>query len=244
MSIHSSHAHLSTKSKRFRFLLFVLCEAFSIGSFFYACFSGVASKILICIFSMLLLCVPHFLSKWLRFYIPTPLYVFILLYALCPMLGHAYHFYYLIPWWDTLLHTCGGVAFALLGAYLPTLFQPKRPPSLWLCAIFGFCFSCTVAVLWEFIEYGCDMLLQSDMQQDTIVSSIYSYLLGDQMGVIGSIPNIESIIINGNPLNGYIEIGLIDTMTDMIFETLGALVYTAVYYLDKGKHVSFHQNKE
>ena len=244
MSTNPFSARFSSKSKLFRFILFLICEAFSIGSLIYACIGGVASKILICIFSILLLCAPDLISKWLRIHIPTPLYVFILLYALCPMLGHAYHFYYLIPWWDTLLHTFGGVTFALLGAYLPTLFDQKHPPSIWLCAIFGFCFSCTIAVLWEFIEYGCDMLIKSDMQQDTVVSSIYSYLLGDQMGVIGSIPHIESIIINGNPLSGYIEIGLIDTMTDMIFETLGALVYTAVYCLDKGKHVSFHRKKE
>lgn len=228
-----------TKTERFRLALLAICELFAIGSLCYVCLGGVLSKALICVFSILLLPLPDLLSKALRFHIPTPLYVFILLYALCPMLGHAYHFYYLIPWWDTLLHACGGVVFALLGAYLPTLFEKNHKPSLLLCAAFGFCFSVTIAGLWEFIEYGCDMLLSTDMQQDTLVSSIHSYLLGEQTGVIGSIPSIESVIVNGSPLSGYIELGLIDTMTDMIYETLGALLYTAVYFVDKGKHFTF-----
>lgn len=229
-----------TRSERFRFVFFCVCELFAIGSCVYACFSGVTSKILICLFSVLLLPLPTLIAKWLHFTVPTPLYIGILCYAVCPMLGHAYHFYYLIPWWDTFLHACGGVVFAMFGAYLPTLFDKDKAPSLLLCALFGFCFSVTISALWEFIEYGCDRLLGSDMQQDAIIDNIYSYLLGEQTGVIGSITDIENVIVNGKVLTGYIDIGLIDTMTDMLFETLGALVYTLLYLFDRKQRFSLH----
>lgn len=230
-----------TSAEIFRFVFFCICEAFAIGSCIYACFGGGASKILICLFSVLLLPLPSLFSKWLRLYIPTPLYVGILCYAICPMLGHAYRFYYLIPWWDTFLHTCGGVVFAMFGAYLPTLFDKEKSPSLLLCALFGFCFSVTISALWEFIEYGCDQLIGSDMQQDAFIGNIYSYLLGEETGVIGSITNIENVTVNGVALPGYIDVGLIDTMTDMLFETLGALAYTLLYLFDRNKRFSFHQ---
>ena len=77
------------------------------------------------------------------------------------------------------------------------------------------------------------------MQRDTIVYAIHSYDLGEATGVIGSIDRIESVIVNGLPLEGYIDIGLIDTMGDMMIETLGAAVYAAVFALDKERHPAF-----
>ena len=74
-----------------------------------------------------------------------------------------------------------------------------------------------------------------DMQRDTLVSAIHSYDLGSATGVIGSIDSIESVVVNGVPLEGYIDIGLIDTMGDMMIETFGAVVYAVVFALDKGR---------
>lgn len=47
---------------------------------------------------------------------------------------------------------------------------------------------------------------------------INSYLLGSEKGVAGSISDIQSVIVNGEELsiNGYLDIGLIDTMHDML----------------------------
>lgn len=77
------------------------------------------------------------------------------------------------------------------------------------------------------------------MQRDTLVSAIHSYDLGSATGVIGSIDSIESVVVNGVPLEGYIDIGLIDTMGDMMIETFGAVVYAVVFALDKGRHPAF-----
>ena len=37
----------------------------------------------------------------------------------------------------------------------------------------------------------------------------------------------------------YLDIGLIDTMKDMLLESLGALVYVSIYYLTVGKRQAF-----
>ena len=65
------------------------------------------------------------------------------------------------------------------------------------------------------------------------------YDLGDAAGVIGSIDQIDSVIVNGEPLEGYIDMGLIDTMGDMMIETAGAAAYAVVFALDKGRHPAF-----
>lgn len=57
--------------------------------------------------------------------------------------------------------------------------------------------------------------------------------------MIGSIDQIDSVIVNGEPLEGYIDIGLIDTMGDMMIETVGAAAYAVVFALDKGRHPAF-----
>ena len=93
-----------------------------------------------------------------------------------------------------------------------------------------------IAVLWEFCEFGADTFLGMDVQDDTVVYSLTSYLLGNTLGVTGSIENIQSVVVNGVALPGYIDIGLIDSMLDMLLETLGAIVTCLIIWFDKGRH--------
>ena len=75
-----------------------------------------------------------------------------------------------------------------------------------------------------------------DMQDDMLVTHLTSYLLGESVGVTGSVENIQSVVVNGIQLPGYIDIGLTDSMLDMMLESLGALVTCLLILLDKGKH--------
>lgn len=227
-----------TKEKMIRYIFFAICQLFCVGSLVYFSVTGTLSQALICALSVGCLCLPDLAERLFKMKIGLPMYLFVLAYAVCPTLGHAYKFYYLIPWWDTLLHTVGGVVFAVLGAYLPKIILKKEDVSVLLCALTGLLFSVFVAVVWEIIEYTADSLFFTDMQQDTFVHSIYSYLIGDKLGEIGAIGGITSVTVNGVTLDAYIDVGLIDTMTDVIFETLGALAYAVVYLIDKGKRVS------
>ena len=72
------------------------------------------------------------------------------------------------------------------------------------------------------------------MQKDVLVNDLYSYFLSDG-SVVGTLENIQSVQVNGVALEGYIDIGLIDTMTDMIFETIGAVLYCALILIGRGK---------
>ena len=52
------------------------------------------------------------------------------------------------------------------------------------------------------------------------------------------------VYINGKELGvgGYLDIGLIDSMNDMILETVGAIVLCTFYMADKCKHPLFRYN--
>ena len=113
-------------------------------------------------------------------------------------------------------------------------------------SLVAFCFSMTIGVLWEFFEYGADNFLKTDMQKDRVVeeiSTVYIHPDGENIPII--VNDIGyTIISNGGAKeikieNGYLDIGLIDTMTDVLIESAGALVAAVIYCLDKGRHPVF-----
>lgn len=199
---------------------------------------GNTQNILYIFATIMLLCGPIVVGYLMKFSINSAMYTFVMFYAISPLLGSMYKLYYLTSWWDDLLHFSGGVVFAILGIFLAKFLNKKNKNTLVMCAVFAFCFSLTLAALWEFFEYAMDVFFGMDMQVDTVINYIDSYLLGDAAGVQGSIEGIESVVVNGQELGvgGYIDIGLIDTMKDMMLESLGALVYCVIFLIDRDRH--------
>ncbi len=221
----------------------VLCLLFCAFTAVLFLFQKEYAKVGMAILSIIFVLIPDLMQKLFRFRIQTPLYFLILLYTICPLLGYSYKFYYLLPWWDDLLHCFAGVIFAMFGAYVPRLIHKDGKNSVAFCAVFALAFSIAVAAVWEFIEYGTDSLFGTDMQKDTLLAEVRpSYLLGeffnlpvDEMAILGK----TTTVINGVTVQGYVDLGLIDTMSDMLIESFGAVIYTAVYAVGKGKFFVF-----
>lgn len=70
-----------------------------------------------------------------------------------------------------MLHTMNGFLCAAVGFSLVNLLNRKKEVSLspMYVTLVAFCFSMTVGVLWEFVEYFCDSFFYLDMQKDTII---------------------------------------------------------------------------
>ena len=236
-----------TKSDVIRLICISLCLLFCLVSAIVFTARRESGKALMSILSILYVLVPDVVQKIFKFRIQTPLYIFVLIYTICPLLGYSYNLYYTTSWWDDLLHAFAGVIFAMFGAYLPRILNKKSPCSIALGALFGLVFSIAVGAVWEFIEYGMDTTFGTDMQKDTLLLSMRpSYILGEILGLptgklVGGIP--ESVITSPdgtvNAFAGYIDVGLIDTMHDMMVETACAFVYMAIYIAGKGKFFVF-----
>ena len=221
--------------KRIKLIGTILCEIFTVCTILMLLASGEPDRLLLAFATLLLAALPMLMEKLLHCRISLPVYIFALAYAVGPMLGHCWKLYYTVPVWDKLLHISGGVMFAILGAYFfDRMMKGQKNPTA--SAIFALCFSMAIAVLWEFCEFGADRFLGMDMQDDTVIYSLTSYLLGDALGITGRIPHIQTVTVNGITLPGYIDIGLIDSMLDMLLETMGAIVTCALLWLDKGRH--------
>ena len=109
-------------------------------------------------------------------------------------------------------------------------------------AIVAFCFSMTVGVLWEFFEFGADQFLGTDMQKDFIVQTVNSVSLNPSgLNTVIQTP-IESLVVNGQDWmqfpGGYLDIGLIDTMKDLLVNFIGAVLFSVIgffYVKTRGK---------
>ena len=215
----------------------VACEALAVATLIAMVATGQYDRIPLAALTTGLVWLPELVQRLCRCRFTTPLYLFCVLYAIGPMLGQCHNFYYTISWWDKLLHISGGVLFAIVGVCFFRHMEPEsRHP--WMAAVFGLMFSMAVAVLWEFVEFAADAFLGMDMQDDVLIHGICSYLLGEQTGVTGRIDGIQSVIVNGTalPVAGYIDIGLFDSMLDMLLESLGDILTAAIVWLDKGRH--------
>ncbi|MBE5793030.1 MAG: DUF2238 domain-containing protein [Clostridiales bacterium] len=141
-----------------------------------------------------------------------------------PVLGNVYRFYHYIRPWDKLLHMLSGFLAAAVGYALPDFLLKEKPGKMFKC-LFAVSLSLAIGGLWEIYEYLLDVFFHMDMQNDTVITGFSSYMLGETPGSIGTIENIETVFINGQPFEkGYIDIGLIDTMKDMIQCLMGSVL--------------------
>ena len=181
------------------------------------------------ILTLILFMVPQFIDKKLGVTIP---------------LGEINAFYVKIPVWDTILHTTNGFLMAAIGFALIDLFNRSDRFSIkmspYFVAFFAFCFSMTVGVLWEFFEFSMDWFFGLDMQKDWIVPAINSVKLNPTGANIPIHVDVQSVVINGETWNlgGYLDIGIVDTMKDLMVNFVGAVVFSAIgilYLKHRGK---------
>ncbi len=211
-----------------------------------AVFRGNVENAFLCIATLFLLLAPSFIEKSFSVELPSVLEIIVMCFAFShTILGEIGCFYVRVPWWDTMLHTLNGFLCAGIGFSLIDLFNRNKRFKFELSpiyvTIFAFCFSMTVGVVWEFIEFGADMLIGTDMQKDTVISSITSVMLDPaNSNIAASIEGITEVTVNGKDLGlgGYLDIGLIDTMKDLLVNFVGAVVFSTFgffYIKHRGK---------
>ncbi|MCI8484914.1 MAG: hypothetical protein HFH41_11335 [Lachnospiraceae bacterium] len=208
-------------------------------------FLGSYHNMFLGILTLFLFMVPQLIEQTIGVTIPVGLKTVILIFIFsAEILGEINAFYIKIPIWDTILHTTNGFLMAAIGFALIDLFNRSEKFSLkmspYFVAFVAFCFSMTVGVVWEFFEFGMDWFFYTDMQKDWILPAISSVKL-DPAGSNEPVKvAVESVVINGEEWNlgGYLDIGIVDTMKDLIVNFIGALVFSGigiVYLKQRGK---------
>ena len=193
-------------------------------------------NVFLCGLTLLLLVMPSLVQVTFKVELPTTLEIFILVFIFAAeILGEISEFYLVFPFWDTVLHTINGFLAAAIGFSMVDLLNRSEKIvfnlSPLFTAIVAFCFSMTIGVIWEFFEFGMDQLLGYDMQKDTVIHALRSVTLDPEgRNVPYVISNITETVVNGRDLGigGYLDIGLIDTMQDLIVNFIGASVFSVI----------------
>lgn len=210
-------------------------------------------NVFLCLLTLVLFNIPKIVEHRMHVELPTILEIVILLFIFsAEILGEIHSFYTRIPHWDTMLHTMNGFLMAAIGfAMIDILNRDPRfhiSMSPLFVAFVAFCFSMTIGVLWEFFEFAMDQLANMDMQKDFIVPVVNSVAINPSgLNEVISLPNIDQTVIyysqNGEQLTyvidgGYLDIGIKDTMKDLIVNCIGAVVFSVIgviYIKNRGK---------
>jgi len=200
------------------------------------------NNVFLCVLTLILFLVPVVIDRKFNIRLPNTLETIILLFIFsAEILGEINEFYIHFTHWDTILHTLNGFLCAAIGFSMidilnrKEVFHTKMSPIF--VALVAFCFSMTVGVLWEFFEFGMDRVFKYDMQKDEILRTIATVELNpDGKNVPVVINNIEKTIIQSRDSEGklvlteidggYLDIGISDTMKDLIVNFIGAIVFS------------------
>lgn len=222
--------------------------AFCIASIIYFICIGQYRDIPIGLAYMAIVFVFYLAEYTLNVRAPYGYTVFMLLFVLFCFLGASYNFYGMIPCLDDILHAAWGIVFSVVGIILIKSLTgaPKTSKGVIAQVLFGMGFAMLLSVVWEIYEFSGDSLIHTmDMQQDTIVHHFHSFFLHepyDNLHTVEIDGITKTIIYYGNGqelvLDGYLDLGLYDTMYDLIFCFATTAVFSIVLAIDwcKGKY--------
>lgn len=216
-------------------------------------FMGNYSNVFTCLLTIVLFTIPTVADRTLNIKLPIVLEALIMFFIFsAEILGEIQSFYTIIPFWDTLLHTINGFMMAAIGFAMIDILNQSPNFHMNLSPIFvafiAFCFSMTIGVIWEFFEYLMDQFFLTDMQKDWLMKDVSSVLLNPsglndpivirdvtKTVITGTIDGVEQDwVING----AYLDVGIVDTMKDMIVNCVGAVVFSIFgffYISNRGK---------
>ncbi len=231
----------SYKENHTAFVIFTILRVLVILTLIRCIITGNYQSAMLCVLSLLLFFIPALIQDKMKLTIPPVFQVIIFGFIFAAeILGEVNHYYVRIPGWDTMLHTMNGFLCAAVGfslVYLLNRGSKNVNLSPFYLTLVAFCFSMTVGVVWEFFEFTMDQFFFLDMQKDFIVQEFGSVTLdpanmGTPIDVAGITETVihtasgETYTVNG----GYLDIGILDTMKDLLVNLLGAVVFSAIGY--------------
>lgn len=161
-----------------------------------------------CILGVIGFFLPNIISKKTKIVIPSNMYIVYVLFLYgAVFLGEVRNYYYRVPHWDTILHTCSGAMLGALGFSFVNILNKHEKVHVELSplfvALFAFGFAISLGVMWEIYEFTFDGVLGLNMQKFALE--------------------------NGTQLIG--REALADTMEDLIVDSVGAFTMATIGYI-------------
>ena len=226
------------KKSKLTLIVYAVIRLIVVGVLVRSAFNGQIESVYTCLLTLVLLLLPSILERKLGVRLPAGLEITVVVFIFAAeILGEIACFYVTVPFWDKALHTTSGFIYAAVGYSMADVLNRHKKVSFELSPLFlalvAFCFSMTIGALWEIFEFSVDNLFHKDMQKD--ITSVA--LDPTNRNIPITISNIQDVVVNGESLGlgGYLDIGLYDTMGDLIVNLIGAVVFSVIGYFHQ-KH--------
>lgn len=214
---------------KFSLVSYALIWCLTLAAFVNACILGDWMKIGLALAALVLYEMPILVRVAFDVQLPVVFEVTYYLFIFASLiLGEVFAFYGPFPFWDVVLHALSGFVLAGVGLSMVDIMN-KRRPTAFFAIIFAFCFSVTAGILWECLEFGFDMSVRTDAQKDAHVRQISTITMqrdgGNQPVRVNDITATDIHLANGETItvdDGYLDIGLMDTMKDILVNIAGA----------------------
>ena len=199
----------------------LLLLASILGAFIDADDADISRNIFVALQAVILILLslgPSYAEKKFKIEIPDFMESIFLVFIIASLfLGEVAEFFVRIVWWDDMLHTISGLLVAIVGFSIinSAVKNPNKKIVInpFVIAIFVFCFSMTVEIIWELIEYTIDTFSSSSNMLRTV----------DSVTLV--------------PFEGLFAIK--DTMHDIILNVIAALTISIIGYFDSKNNFSF-----
>ena len=224
------------KGQKVKFIVYVVVRVLVVLALIRQIWEHDWHDVMLCGMTLILLFLPTLLSKQLALRLPNVLEIIIVVFIFAAeILGVVHGFYVIFPNWDDILHTTNGFLAAAIGIALVDVLNQHENVKLNLSpafvAVVSFCFSMTIGVLWEFFECSMDMFCGTDMQKDTWLSAFNSVAINPDGVNVPVHVDVDSVTVNGQVWQQYLDIGLYDTMQDLFVNFIGAVVFSIIGYI-------------
>lgn len=160
-----------------------------------------------CVLGLLVINVPSIIARRFRFELPVILYSMFIIFLYCAIfLGEVQNFYYIIPFWDVILHGFSSLMLGFFGMMVISILNHNEDIVFHLSpvfvVVFAFCFAVSFNTIWEIYEFSVDSIMGLNMQK---------YITADGTVLVG-------------------HAALVDTMKDIIVDVIGAALASVIGY--------------
>lgn len=189
-------------------MLFIFPSFFQQHGLYTRSISDYSLMFVQCLLGLVALHLPNIIKRRLKIEAPSFMLIMFTVFLYCAIfLGEVRSFYYKVPHWDSILHMFSGGMLGALGFSIISILNDTDEVTFTLSpvfvALFAFCFALTLGALWEIYEFSFDGILGLNMQ--------------------------KFMLENGTPLIG--REALMDTMKDLIVDSIGAGIVTLMGYI-------------
>jgi hypothetical protein len=184
------------------FAVYIILRIIVLASLALALFREEYESAFVCVLALILFLLPNILERTLVIEIPDTLEILILLFIFAAeILGELQQYYIHYPYWDVMLHTTNGFVCAAVGFSLVDILCRNKQEKFRLSALY---------------------------------MSIVAFCFSMTVGVLWEFfeygmdcffhTNMQKDTVIGN----YVDMGLIDTMNDLLVNFVGAVVFSII----------------